>query len=776
MDQKLVADILQAEIQVGRKIKQNQNNLKQFSEFNPEHAFETLKKFYINSYNLNSQQLQNSMAQSRFSNVPGSAYKGVVDIEKLTLLYRQYEETVSSFEIQAILSRHSAASDKGMDYDCFLKFIGFNLGDTKRKNTIFDSQARTERSLTERCMKALSSIFLLELDLLRFTEVHKVSLVNNYGFDSASFFAQIDYRNQSQIDFELLQQFFRRNGQEISLQDYQILLSRLKRNKQQENQFINRQEFIQLISPQLPYRGKNQQGQSVLFQSQAGQKSQVLGSNEKTVRFQDQSVVHNINQSSNNVLAQSQNVNLINQQQSQILSGGNTKILQSQVQQDALNSNYIQNGSLGLTQRYEPRMSQVVSEQKNYAFNQFDQQQQQQQPLYNQQSQILVQQPQQVFQQQPQTIIQQQPLLQSQPIFLQSTQFASPQNPQVFAQQGVQGQVGLPLIPGQQQSIIIGEIPPPPPGYVLVQNPPQTVLLPPPIQQQGFDPQFNNTALQQQQFQHQQEPQNDNRLLNEKRPNAVLEAMNQILQKDNDKLKRDNEELLQKVLKYEQYQQRESEEEQKRQREAEQKRQQQQQEQEEQQRKQQFLQFQQQQNQLSHVVKFPTHVTFGVPPNQINQPGVSVQSVPLNHQIIQSPVQSQILASPPMSPIRLVPAAIQPPEIQQRESVIAQQLISSQPPQPQAPTYILDPKQVPTYVVNDQPFIVNQQPTSQFAPNLLPKYNPQNLEIREAINQQFLPPLPFIQQGFSTHSKNQPVQDPYNGQAVTSHYPNRLNY
>ncbi|KAL4478416.1 hypothetical protein ABPG74_006651 [Tetrahymena malaccensis] len=774
MDQKLVADILQAEIQVGRKIRQNQNNLKQFSEFNPEHAFETLKKFYINSYNLNSQQLQNSMSQTKFANVPGSAYKGVVDIEKLTLLYRQYEETVSSFEIQAILSRHSAASDKGMDYDCFLKFIGFNLGDTKRKNTIFDSQARTERSLTERCMKALSSIFLLELDLLRFTEVHKVSLINNYGFDSASFFAQIDYRSQSQIDFELLQQFFRRNGQEISLQDYQILLSRLKRNKQQENQFINRQEFIQLISPQLPYRGKNWQGQSVLFQSQAGQKSQVLGSNEKTVRFQDQSVVHTFNQNSSNVLAQSQNVNLINQQKSQILTGSNVNGLQSQVQQEVVGGNYIQNGTLGLTQRYEPRMSQVVSEQNN-------------QPLFNQQSQILVQQPQQqIFQQQPQSIVQQshvtqsQPLLYSQPMLLQ-TQYAPPQTSVISSQQQVvQGQAGLPLYPGQQQSIIIGEIPPPPPGYVLVQNPPQTVLLPQPIQQQqqqGFDPQFNNTTFQQQQqFQYQQENQYDNKLLNEKRPNAVLEAMNQILQKDNDKLKRDNDELLQKVLKYEQYQQREIEEEQKRQRETEQKRQQQQQEQEEQQRKQQLLHLQQQQTQLPHVVKFPTHVTFGAPTSQISQPGVGIQTVPLNHHVLQSPVQSQIIASPPMSPIRLVPAAAQPPEIQQRESVIAQQLISSQPPQPQAPTYILDPKQVPTYVVNDQPFIVNSQPTSQFTPSLLPKYNPQNLEIREAINQQFLPPMPFIQQGFSTHSKNQPVQDPYNGQAVTSHYPNRLNY
>ncbi|KAL4475804.1 hypothetical protein ABPG72_011365 [Tetrahymena utriculariae] len=719
------------------------------------------------------------MSQTKFANVPGSAYKGVVDIEKLTLLYRQYEETVSSFEIQAILSRHSAASDKGMDYDCFLKFIGFNLGDTKRKNTIFDSQARTERSLTERCMKALSSIFLLELDLLRFTEVHKVSLINNYGFDSASFFAQIDYRSQSQIDFELLQQFFRRNGQEISLQDYQILLSRLKRNKQSENQFINRQEFIQLISPQLPYRGKNWQGQSVLFQSQAGQKSQVLGANEKTVRFQDQSVVHTINQNSN-VLAQSQNVNLINQQQSKILTGGNVR---SQIPQDAVGANYIQNGTLGLTQRYEPRMSQVVSEQNNYAFNQIDQNQQQQQTLFHQLSSTLYQQPQQLSQQLPQSIIQQQPVLvsqplsQSHPIFMQNSPFASQINPSIIgSQQVVQGQVGLPLIPGQQQSLIIGEIPPPPPGYALVQNPPQTVLLPQPIQQQGFDPQYNNTAFQQQQFQHQQEPQYDNKLLNEKRPNAVLEAMNQILQKDNDKLKRDNNELLQKVLKYEQYQQREIEEEQKRQREAEQKRLQLQQEQEEQQRKQQLLQLQQQQTQLPHFIKFPTHVTFSVPSNQINQPGVGLQSVPLNHHVIQSPVQSQIITSPPMSPIRVVPAANQPPEIQQRDSVIAQQLISSQPPQPQAPTYILDPKQVPTYVVNDQQFIVNQLPTSQFTPNLLPKYNPQNLEIREAINQQFLPPLPFIQQGFSTNSKNQPIQDPYNGQAVTSHYPNRLNY
>lgn len=60
-----------------------------------------------------------------------------------------------------------------MDYDCFLKLIGYNISDTKRKNLIFDSVNKTERPISERCMKALSSIFLLELDLLRFTEVHK---------------------------------------------------------------------------------------------------------------------------------------------------------------------------------------------------------------------------------------------------------------------------------------------------------------------------------------------------------------------------------------------------------------------------------------------------------------------------------------------------------------------------------------------------------------------------------------------------------------------------
>lgn len=114
------------------------------------------------------------MTQSKMGNLIGSTYKGVIDIEKITLLFRQYEETVSSFEIQAILQRHSAQTDKGMDYDCFLKLIGYNLSETKRKNQIFDSTIRNEKSLSDRCMKAISSIFLLELDLLRFTEVHKV--------------------------------------------------------------------------------------------------------------------------------------------------------------------------------------------------------------------------------------------------------------------------------------------------------------------------------------------------------------------------------------------------------------------------------------------------------------------------------------------------------------------------------------------------------------------------------------------------------------------------
>lgn len=95
-------------------------------------------------------------------------------MEKLILLYRQYEEIVSSFEIQAILQRYGSSSDRGMDYECFLKLIGYSLGETKRKNPIFDTVATKENPLSDRSMKALSSIFLLELDLLRFTEVHKV--------------------------------------------------------------------------------------------------------------------------------------------------------------------------------------------------------------------------------------------------------------------------------------------------------------------------------------------------------------------------------------------------------------------------------------------------------------------------------------------------------------------------------------------------------------------------------------------------------------------------
>jgi len=40
MNQTLIVDILQAEIEVGKRIKQHQNNLKQYSEFNTERAFE----------------------------------------------------------------------------------------------------------------------------------------------------------------------------------------------------------------------------------------------------------------------------------------------------------------------------------------------------------------------------------------------------------------------------------------------------------------------------------------------------------------------------------------------------------------------------------------------------------------------------------------------------------------------------------------------------------------------------------------------------------------
>jgi hypothetical protein len=82
---------------------------------------------------------------------------------------------VTPIELQSIIARYSSSpAEQGLDYDAFLKMVGQNLADTKRKNPIFETNnlqnSKADKPLTERVMNALSSIFLLELDLLRFTE------------------------------------------------------------------------------------------------------------------------------------------------------------------------------------------------------------------------------------------------------------------------------------------------------------------------------------------------------------------------------------------------------------------------------------------------------------------------------------------------------------------------------------------------------------------------------------------------------------------------------
>lgn len=86
--------------------------------------------------------------------------------------------------------------------------IGQNLNDTKKKNLIFDSSlsqnSKISKTLSERVMQALSSIFLLELDLLRFTELYKVSLKNNFNFEPLNFFSTISFNSSGIISFEYL--------------------------------------------------------------------------------------------------------------------------------------------------------------------------------------------------------------------------------------------------------------------------------------------------------------------------------------------------------------------------------------------------------------------------------------------------------------------------------------------------------------------------------------------------------------------------------------------